>query len=139
MSTYVVKVKPWEEVKQLAQEFGVSIHGGNLKNRGKWGEYIKVRYHNQDGSYWYGGVRYYPWMMRCILPYEVLENGKILKEDTIPVHKDGINYIIIRIIELCDTIYYHKETVYNTSTPETSRLCSQAEIVTDINKKVNIV
>lgn len=139
MSTYVVKVKPWEEVKQLAQEFGVSMNGGNLKNRGKWGEYIKVRYHNQDGSYWYGGVRYYPWMMRCILPYEVLENGKILKEDTIPVHKDGINYIIIRIIEMCDTIYYHKETVYNTSTHESSRLCSQAEIVTDINKKVNIV
>lgn len=139
MSTYVVKVKSWEEVKQLAQEFGVSMHGGNLKNRGKWGEYIKVSHQNAEGAYWYGGVKYYPWMLKCVDAHDVLTNGKILKQDTIYIHNEVLECIIIRIIERCDTIYYHKETVYNTSIHESSRLCSQAEIVTDINRKVNVV
>lgn len=139
MNTYVVKVKPWDEVKKLAQEFGISMNGGNLKNRGKWGEYIKVKQQNAEGNYWYGGVKYYPWMLRCVDAYDVLTNGKILKEDTIYIHNAVIEYVVVRIIELCDTIYYHKEYVYSTSTPTSSRLCSHAEIVTEINKKVNIV
>ena len=47
MNAYVVKVKPWKEVKRLAKEFGVSMNGDNLKNRGKWGEYIKVSHQNE--------------------------------------------------------------------------------------------
>lgn len=101
MSLYVVKVKPWKEVKKLAKEFGVSMHGGNLKNRGKWGEYIKVSHQNEEGNYWYFGVKYYPWMLKCVDADEVLEYGSIIKEET-------IGTTVIRIVEFCGELFYIK-------------------------------
>lgn len=101
MNLYVVKVKPWKEVKRLAKEFGVSMHGGNLKNRGKWGEYIKVSHQNEEGNYWYLGVKYYPWMLKCVDADEVLEYGRIIKEET-------IDTTIIRIVVFCGELFYIK-------------------------------
>lgn len=101
MNVYVVKVKPWKEVKRLAKEFGVSMHGGNLKNRGKWGEYIKVSQQNEEGNYWYLGVKYYPWMLKCVDADEVLEYGRIIKEET-------IDTTIIRIVVFCGELFYIK-------------------------------
>ncbi len=101
MNAYVVKVKPWKEVKRLAKEFGVSMHGGNLKNRGKWGEYIKVSHQNEEGNYWYLGVKYYPWMLKCVDADEVLEYGRIIKEET-------IDTTIIRIVVFCGELFYIK-------------------------------
>lgn len=101
MNAYVVKVKPWKEVNKLAKEFGVSMHGGNLKNRGKWGEYIKVSHQNEEGNYWYLGVKYYPWMLKCVNADEVLEYGRIIKEET-------IDTTIIRIVVFCGELFYIK-------------------------------
>lgn len=101
MNLYVVKVKPWKEVKNLSKEFGVSMNGDNLKNRGKWGEYIKVSHQNEEGNYWYLGVKYYPWMLKCVDADEVLEYGRIIKEET-------IDTTIIRIVEFCGELFYIK-------------------------------
>lgn len=101
MNAYVVKVKPWKEVKRLAKEFGISMNGDNLKNRGKWGEYIKVSHQNEEGNYWYVGVKYYPWMLKCVDADEVLEYGRIIKEET-------IDNTIVRIVEFCDELFYIK-------------------------------
>lgn len=101
MNAYVVKVKPWKEVNKLVKEFGVSMHGDNLKNRGKWGEYIKVSHQNEEGNYWYLGVKYYPWMLKCVDADEVLEYGRIIKEET-------IDTTIIRIVVFCGELFYIK-------------------------------
>lgn len=101
MNVYVVKVKPWKEVKRLAKEFGVSMNGGNLKNRGRWGEYIKVGHQNEEGNYWYFGVKYYPWMLKRVDADEVLKYGRIIKEET-------IDTTIIRIVEFCGELFYIK-------------------------------
>lgn len=131
MNAYVVKVKSWEEVKKLAKENGVSMHGGNLKNRGKWGEYIKVSRQDKDGSYWYYGVKYYPWMLSHVCADDVLTHDTILKEDTIPINKDGVENIIIKIVEFCNTIFYYKEHVCNNSTFTGYRPFSCLEIISD--------
>lgn len=77
------------------------MNGGNLKNRGKWGEYIKVNHQNEEGNYWYFGVKYYPWMLKCVDADEVLEYGRIIKEET-------IDTTIIRIVEFCGELFYIK-------------------------------
>lgn len=126
MTKHVLKVKQWDEVKKLAQENGVKVNKANLKNRGKWGEYIASSM-DKNGCYWYYGVQYYPWMVEFVTPEEILKHGEVIKEYNL----DGITS---KIIVFCDVEFCYEFD----SNDKTLGYMGTVDNIYEIHRRVNV-
>ncbi len=112
-----IKLKPWNEVVELAKEHGVYDPGINTvyvfgidRDTLPWGDYIESMPADEVGDYFVfvdGGWWVKGYMVESAAPAapdDILRYGKFMTDDVI----NGKDYIRIRLISYNGDLYYHK-------------------------------